>query len=255
MSSLTQGLIEPYLAKLERRRSFSQNARAALAGLPTQLRVFGRAEDIVREGDEPHSSCLVQSGILSRYKSLPDGGRQIVSFSIAGDMVDLQSVLVLVADHGIRTQTAARVVMIRHADLLRVSTDHPEVARALWFDTLVDGAIFREWTVNVGRRNARAATAHLLLEMEWRLARSGLAAGDSFELPVSQTDLADALVISPVHLNRTFQWLRAQELIRTCSQTVTVLDRDALVELAGFTSDYLHPEGPRTLDLSRRQPA
>lgn len=247
MATVCDGLISPYLDKLESRGPFSPAARQAITDLPAKLRTVARAEDIVREGDEPHSSCLVHSGILSRYKSLPDGGRQIVSFSIAGDMVDLQSVLVLVADHGIRSETAAKIVMIRHADILRVASEHPEIARALWFDTLVDGAIFREWTVNVGRRDARSATAHLLLELDWRLTQRGLTAGDSFELPISQADLSDALGISPVHLNRTLQWLRAEGLIRTNSHVVTVLNRDALVALAGFTSDYLHPEGPRML--------
>jgi CRP-like cAMP-binding protein len=182
-----------YLAKLESRKPFSPEARAAFEALPGHLRTYEANRDIVAEGERPHVSCFVDSGLVSRYKSLPDGGRQIVAIHIAGDMVDLQSALLIVADHAIRTHTRTNIVQFAHADLLRVAGEYPEIARAFWFDTLVDASIFREWTVNLGRRSARERTAHLLLELAWKLHAAGLMNGDSFELPISQIDLADAL--------------------------------------------------------------
>lgn len=101
------------------------------------------------------------------------------------------------------------VVSIGHRDILQLSADHPDVGTALWFVTLIDAAIFREWTVNVGRRNSRERTAHLLLEFAYMFKAIGHIDNDGFELPFSQSDLSDALGITPVHLNRTLQWLRA----------------------------------------------
>ena len=69
----------------------------------------------------------------------------------------------------------------------------------------------------------------------------------TFTLPISQNDLADALGITPVHMNRTMQWLRGERLIRTHMRTITIQDMPAMTELAGFDPTYLHPEGPRTL--------
>lgn len=236
----------PYLAKLERRGALSDEGREALLALPAHSRTYETYRDIVKEHDRPTHCCFVESGLVSRYKTLRSGARQILSFHIPGDMIDLQSALVMVADHSIRTHVATKVLMIAHRDILEVADHHPDVARAFWFDTLVDAAIFREWTVNVGRRNARERTAHLLLEFANRFEAVGMVKAGTFDLPISQNDLADALGITPVHMNRTMQWLRGERLIRTHMRTITIEDMPAMAELGGFDPTYLHPEGPRT---------
>ncbi len=235
-----------YLAKIERRGPLPEAARAALLALPARIKRFGTYQDIVREGDRPTESCFVESGLVSRYRTLKSGARQILSFHVEGDMIDLQSALIVVADHGIRTHMPTTVVAVPHEDILRIAGEHPAIGRAFWFDTLVDAAIFREWTVNVGRRSTRERAAHLLLELAVKLDAAGLMHDDSFELPISQNDLADALGITAVHMNRTMQWLRGQRLIRTHMRTVTIENWPAMRELAGFDPVYLHPEGPRT---------
>lgn len=237
--------ISRYCAKLERRRALTDEARAAFLTLPTIAETYPTYSDVVREQDRPTRSCFIESGLVSRYRTLRNGNRQILSFHIPGDMVDLQSALVIVADHGIRTHAPTVVVSVAHSDLLNLAAAYPEIGRAFWFDTLVDAAIFREWTVNVGRRNARERTAHLLLELAERFRAVGLLQDDTFELPVVQFDLSDALGITSVHLNRTLQWLRKHRLIRTHSRAVTIENWSEMIRLSGFDKVYLHPEGPR----------
>lgn len=192
-----------YVAKLERRAPLPAEARDALLTLPFRLRTLEAYRDIIREGDRPTHCCLVVTGLVSRYKTLRNGSRQILSFHLPGDMVDLQSALVVIADHGVRAHVPSEVALVEHAAILELAAKLPELGRALWFDTLIDGAVFREWMVNVGRRTALQRTAHLLLELHYRMGEIGAADGDSFPLPLSQADLSDALGISPVHLNRT----------------------------------------------------
>jgi len=248
MPDPAEAIASIYVAKLERRATLSDGAREALLALPSRRRAYEIYQDIVREGDRPNQCCFVEAGLVSRYKTLQNGARQIVSFHIRGDMVDLQSALVIVADHGIRTHSPTTVIAIAHHDVLKLAEDFPEIGRAFWFDTLIDAAIFREWTVNVGRRNARERTAHLLLEFAYRFKAAGMMIDeDSFELPVSQSDLSDALGITSVHLNRTLQWLRGKRYIRTHSRTLSIENWPEMLQLAGFTSAYLHPEGPRVL--------
>lgn len=240
-----------YLAKLERRGRLSDKSREALLALPARRLHFKSQQDIVREGDSPTHSCFVETGLINRHRILPNGARQILSFHIAGDMIDLPSALIKIADHNIATHTAATIIAIDHADILRVAAEHPELGRAFWFDTLVDAAIFREWTINVGRRSSRERTAHLLLEFAYRFRAAGLMTADSFELHINQTDLADALGVTPIHLNRTMQWLRGERYIRTHSRTITIENWPAMIELAGFNTAYLHSEGPRQLEQGR----
>jgi hypothetical protein len=122
----------------------------------------------------------------------------------------------------------------------------PELARAFWFDSLVDAAIFREWTVNLGRRNSHERTAHLLLELAALHAAVGLLHDDTFDLPVTQSDLSDALGMTAVHLNRVLQSMRGDRLIRTHSRSITIENRPELEALAGFHPGYLRPEGQLT---------
>ena len=182
---------------------------------------------------------------MSRYKTLRNGSRSIVSFHIAGDMVDLQSSLVMIADHGIRTHVPTVIVEYAHADILCIAADHPEIGRAFWFDTLIDASIFREWQLNVGRRNARERIAHLLLEMAYRMRAGGVIDATTMLFPISQADLADAVGISAVHANRSLQSLRRDGLIRTYGKTVVIEQWDAMAEMSDFTPVYMHPEGPR----------
>lgn len=237
--------IHKYVAKIEARAALPEAALDALLSLPVQVRLVNTYQDIVREGERPTRSCFVNEGLVSRYRTLRSGARQILSFHIPGDMVDLQSALVVVADHGIRTHVPTTIVSLAHVDILRVAADHPSLARAFWFDTLIDAAIFREWTVNIGRRNARQRTAHLLLEFAARFRAAGLMVEDSFQLPISQADLSDALGMTSVHLNRTLQWLRCARYIRTNARRVSIENWPEMIALAGFDSVYLHPEGPR----------
>jgi CRP-like cAMP-binding protein len=133
-------------------------------------------------------------------------------------------------------------------DVLIAAAEFPDLGRALWFDTLVDASIFREWVLNVGRRNARDRTAHLLLELAYRLRLIEMVRENSFDLPISQADLADAVGISPVHLNRSLQTLRADGMIRTVGRRMTIERWDDMAEMSDFTSVYMHPEGPRQLN-------
>lgn len=237
-----------YIEKLDRCVALGTEAIEALRGLPTQIRSYGTYSDVIREGDRPTHCCFVEAGLVSRYKMLRSGARQIVSFHVPGDMINLQSALVMISDYGVRTHIPTKLVMIARGDILEIAADYPEIGRAFWFDTLLDSAIDREWTVSLGRRNARERTAHLLLELAARFEAAGMVNDSTFELPVSQNDLADALGITPVHMNRTIQWLRGEGLIRTHMHAVTVENWKAMEELAGFDPTYLHPEGARRLD-------
>ena len=240
-----KGALQLYLDKIETRRGLAPIARQMFLALPYQIEEFDIYRDIVSEGGRTDRCCLMITGCVSRYKTLVSGGRQINSFHFAGDMVDLQSSLVVIADHGIRTHSPCTVARIECRHIIELAAEFPEWSRAFWFDTLVDAAIFREWTLNVGRRSAVERVAHLLLEIVHRLVSIGQSDGTKFYMPVTQADLSDAVGLSPVHTNRSLQHLRETGLIRTHGRNFVIEDGKGLWKLAGFDPAYLHPEGPR----------
>ncbi|WP_198005861.1 Crp/Fnr family transcriptional regulator [Erythrobacter sp. SD-21] len=212
-----------------------------------KLQDYEMYRQIVSEGELTNHCALIVSGCASRFKTLANGERQINSFHFRGDMVDLQSALMLKSDHSIRTHSPCRVARIECRAVLQLAQQFPEWARVLWFDTLVDAAIFREWTLNVGRRSAVSRVAHLLLEIAHRLQDIGESDGYEFQMPVTQTDLADAAGLSAVHTNRSLQTLRQRGLVRSFGRTMIVLDMPAMCAEAGFDRNYLYPAGPRGL--------
>ena len=212
----------------------------AIEQLPITVKELPPHTAIVREGEQPAQSCLLVEGFACRSKTTDAGKRQILSIHIAGDIPDLQSLHLHVMDHDVTTLARSVVGFIPHEALRAITRERPTIAEALWRDTLIDAAMFREWIVNVGRRSAVVRLAHLLAETGTRLQRLGLAAGDRFELPMTQLDIADALGLTPVHVNRVVQELRRAGLLELRKHSVFLPDLPRLKELGDFDDLYLH---------------
>lgn len=142
-------------------------------------------------------------------------------------------------DHGIVAMSPCQVAFAEHSDLRMITETLPHLTRLLWLDTIVDGAIHREWIVAMGRRSKKAHLAHLICELYLRLQVVGLVDGWSFWLPLSQGEIADVLGLSLVHLNKTLQLLRKDEVVRWENKTVEILNWAGLALLAEFDATYL----------------
>ena len=235
----------PFVRKLETIIELSLEERAALLRLPWMARELKAHADIAREQDRPSQCCIVLSGLLCRYKILASGKRQIFSFHISGDLPDLHSLHLPVMDHNIGTLVASTVGFVPHHAITELCLAYPRLAAALWRDTLADAAVFREWMVGLGRRTARARIAHLFCEMYLRNKAIGLLKGDTFELQLTQSELADALGLSTVHVNRSLQQLRAAGLIVLRGEVLSVPNWPLLKEAGEFDETYLHLNTPR----------
>jgi CRP-like cAMP-binding protein len=232
-------MTSPLIRSLERFGPLSKAERTALDALATTIRNFAPHQDLVAEGDRPLDCKLILEGFACRYKLRADGRRQIMSFHIAGDFVDLEGLLTGEMDHSIGTLSRGRMAVVPHEIMLNLTESHPRITRALWRTTLLDAAVFRRWLVGVGRKAANARIAHLLCEMCVRLKAVGLSQNGSYDLPVTQAELGDALGLSTVHVNRTLQNLRSQGLIRLRGGRVTIEDWEGLKAAGEFDSKYL----------------
>ena len=100
--------------------------------------------------------------------------------------------------------------------------------------------MFREWTLNIGRRDSRSRIAHLLCEFAVRMTAQGLQPQGNFELPVTQEQLADATGLTPVHVNRVLKGLQAEGLIERNRRVISFPHWQRLREVADFNMRYLH---------------
>jgi len=227
-------------AKLGRLAALDDEDMAALAALPTDVERVERHRHLIREGDVPESCCLLLEGFACRYKVSANGARQIVSFHLAGDILDSQHLLLEVADHNVQAITDATVAWIPKPALLRLVWQRPAIGTALWRDSLIDASIFREWVLNVGRRDARSRVAHLICELAARCEAAGVGTAESFELPFTQEQIADATGLTSVHVNRMLKTLESEGAISREHRSYRVGDWDRLRRIAEFDTTYLH---------------
>lgn len=233
------------VARLDSHIALEQAERNGLLALPAQLRnIQGRSASLAGKLAENHVHVL-EEGFACRYRDLSDGRRQILSLLIPGDVIDLRQFVLGGTQPPVAALSPLSVRAIPNASLFKLLETSPRTTRALWSTTLVEESIAREWLVSIGKRSAIERVAHLLCEIYLRLAAVGRTDGPRFPLPLTQSELADVLGLSTVHVNRTLQELRKSRLIAFQSGTVELFDFDALAELALFTPTYLHLRDPR----------
>jgi CRP-like cAMP-binding protein len=236
----TTPLMAALLKRLRVSNKLDANDERAVQALPIEGKSYRPQQKIVSDRDRPGACCLIIEGFAFRSKTTAKGERQILSLHIPGEIPDLQSLHLHVMDHDLTTLTECTLGFIPHAALHELSRSRPNVAAALWRETLIDAAIFREWIVNVGRRQAIPRMAHLLSELLLRLEAIGRARNGAFELPITQSGLADCLGLTSIHTNRVLKQLRIESLVALEKRVFKVLDRAKLEELGQFDRTYLH---------------
>ncbi|WP_095202038.1 Crp/Fnr family transcriptional regulator [Mesorhizobium carmichaelinearum] len=232
-------MLESLYLNLGQHDAISDAEKALLSGAMTVERSFATGQDIVSSGSRPTYSTLILDGLAARYKVLEDGGRQFTSLQVPGDFVDLHAFLLKTMDHGIVALSPCHVIFADHSKLRAITEQAPHLTRLLWLDTLVDGAIHREWIVAMGRRSKISHLAHLVCELFVRLQVVKHTTDMSFHLPLSQAELADVLGLSIVHMNRVIGALRQSGVVTWSNYTVTILDWHRLQEVAEFDPTYL----------------
>jgi CRP-like cAMP-binding protein len=227
-------------------RSLQQHSRlhasdeAAFRLRSVRMRKLRPDEDLIREGDKPEASAFVMEGMLARYHTLPSGKRQYLSFHLSGDLADAQMLFLEKMDHAVCAVGRAQVAMIAHEDILALFKLRPSIGVAIWRQTLIDAAIFREAITNNSSRPPRTRMAHLFCELYYRARSAGLEKVGLLQLPLHQGQLGDALGMSLVTVNRTLQALRRTGAMEFRNGQLTVRDWKRLADIAEFDPTYLH---------------
>jgi CRP-like cAMP-binding protein len=229
-----------FIEKLRGFASLDDEDVALLTQATAKTRKFGARQDLIREGDRPGPVFVMLEGWACRYKILPEGGRQIVAFMMPGDSCPIHVAVLAEMDHSMQTLTEARVAIVERSVLQGLLEERPEIARAMWSTQLVDEGTLREWIVSMGRRSSVARVAHLMCELYVRARHIGLVHGNEFELPVTQIVLADALGMTPVHINRVLRKLRIAKIMELHEKSLSIREPSKLAEVAGFDENYLH---------------
>ena len=228
------------IRRLQNLVPLNDHEQEALLGLSAFRRRVKAKKDLAQSLLGRNNLYLIESGFACRYKQLSDGRRQILSVSVPGDIGDLRVYILGRPDSEISTLSDVTISVIDGEKLLAATDRFPQIARALWSATLVEESITREWLVSLGQRSALERMAHLLCELHARLDAVGRVERGAFDMPITQSELADTLGLSSVHVNRTLQTLRRRDFIVFEDKVMHLKDIRALTEIAMFNPGYLH---------------
>ena len=234
-----------FVQKLKNLADLSSADTGAIVALTSHPRGYESKQDMIREGDQPGPVFVILEGWACRYKILPSGTRQIMAFLLPGDACDLHVGMLAQMDHNLQALTPCAVALIPGEKMEALLDNHPAVARAMYKAQLVDEGILRAWIVSMGRRNSVERVAHLMCELYLR--SFAINSTNEVAFPISQIVLADALGMTPVHVNRILKNLRAVGAMSLKRGYLTVTDPLKLVQIAGFDENYLHRRKAVTL--------
>lgn len=229
-----------FINKLRGFADLGESEVLALDRVTAHPKAYVARKDLIREGDPPGPVLVMLEGWACRYKVLPSGTRQIMAFMMPGDACDLHIGMLAEMDHSIQTVTKALVATISRSAMDEMFAEYPRIATAMYVAQLVDEGTLRAWIVSLGRRSSVERVAHLILELFLRAVRIGLCDGASMELPLPQAVLADALGMTPVHINRMLQELRRSGAIELSRGVLHIKDPAVLTHISGFDANYLH---------------
>jgi CRP-like cAMP-binding protein len=241
---------------LQRITQLDEIERRTLLRIMTAQQHFPRNRELVRAGTTPPGVYMILSGFACRYMTLQGGNRQILSYLLPGDIFDVRACFAQKTDFSVRSLSEVHATTIPGPALMALTQRFPQLMRELWRLTAIEDAITRQWQVNVGRRSAIQRLSHLLCECFVRMSAAGAATDNSCSIPITQADIADALALTPVHVNRTLTQLRKAGLAVLNRHQLTLLDAPSLYAVAEFQPDYLHsgaaasPAPPTTVVIS-----
>ncbi len=222
------------------RHELSDEEQRVLEDSIGSVRQVAARKQIVRAGVIIDTSTLLLEGFVCRYMDDRDGQRQLVAVHVPGDFVDLHAFPMRRLDHDIATLGPVKIACYDHQTLETITERYPHLMRKLWFSTLLDAAMHREWIFRLGRLGAEGRVAHLFCELNERLEMVGLAADGRYMLPMTQPDIAEASGLTGVHVNRVLRSLREKNLLTFKANEVCILDRKALAAVAEFEPQYLY---------------
>ena len=224
--------------KLLNHTRLTSDEQCALHKLTGERVVLPAHTDMVRRGQVVESACLVVEGLLARTCNTASGFRQVTAFYVAGEMPDVHALMMPHATATLTALSRAQVIRLPRNAVRDTVRHFPAIMEAFWRETVIDAAISTQWVTNIGQREAKARIAHLLAEMAVRR-RAVIANTFDFSFPATQIDLADATGLSPVHVNRSLQALRAEQVMDVGKGRVYVRDWQKLVAVAEFDDRYL----------------
>lgn len=222
--------------------ALSEEEKDLLGSLEKSPREFKKNHEVWQQGSDSSHFYTVRRGWACSYRDMEDGSRQVLDLYVPGDIIGLREFAFRRRITNLKVLSDAELCAFPKRRLGEVFAASNLLCNLFFMISARDQAILLERLINLGRRSAREKLAHFLLEMAHRLDKTCADIDNCNYLPLTQVVLADALGLSSVHVNRTLQEMRQQEFLSLSPSGIEILDRDGLLDIAGFDPEYLQED-------------
>lgn len=220
-------------------KPISRNELGAINDIKREHVVLPAGAEIIRAGDEAPEIYTLYSGWAFRFKTLPDGRRQILNFLLPGDLLGLQAAMFDAAQHGIEALTEVQLCLLPRRKVWGLFGEMPGLSfDVAWLGAREEGHVDENLT-SAGRRSATERVAALIIMLYKRAKVLGLVDGETFAFPLTQQHIADALGLSLVHTNKTLARLRRMGMFKRANGAITLTNPHVLARIGQYFDEEI----------------
>lgn len=233
------------IQKLQHYAPLDADSKGKLAELEKETRSFEPGAVIIEKGSRSEMMYVVQSGWAYHYVLLSDGRRQIVKIHHPGDVIGFPDIAYDKSNSTLQACANDLVLCpFPKAEFGGLFVRYPRLSALLFAIAVRDQVLFSDLITATGRMSARERLCYLLLEMRARLRITDTIKGNSFALPLTQTEIGDTLGMTNVYVSKTLKLMEDQDLIARSGARVTLKDLRQMADLCEFHDRH------ETLDTS-----
>lgn len=235
----SDSLTSPIVRKLTSMTPMSNEEAQFLEDCQSSIRQIAPDTTFIRDGDDQKRTYIIRSGWAIRYAMMDDGRRQILSFALPGDILGLNAGFRHTSTYNASSITRLEVGVVNPDNILEIARRYPILAAGLNWCTAREFSILGDQALRLGRMSAYERIVHLILELYFRQSQIRMIDGEWMDFPLTQGELADALGLSLVHVNRQLMRLRREGLIETSRKRLRICDLAALKAATEFHEGHL----------------
>ena len=199
-----------------------------------------RRQHLAFPGDRMEAVHRVEEGWLARYTRLPSGHRQITGIYLPGDFCEPQWVIDPVSTEWIVALCPARTSSIPLESVMLDGEVMSERPRSIFSDLIRLIARQSAMMVALGRKSGIERLSSVVSHLYQRAVRAGIKT-TQLAMPLTQSDLADIVGLTPIHVNRILKEMREQGVLEVNRGSVSVINPDMLQ----FVTDHGYFGAPR----------
>jgi len=221
----------------------SPEAKQILEEIDRRTRSFSAQSTLLIEGDHSQAILLVLEGWLALSKSLADGQKQIIDFSLPGDFVDTCTADGETSLITIEALTPGSLATIPYGHWDQMTQVLPNLRGMAHIMDMSEHSRRAERMLRLGKGTAEMRLAYALLELGIRLGSVGETENQTFHIPLTQQLLGEFIGLSSVHVCRTIRRMIRNGIVAMAGHMdIRIIDLDALADMAGVDPSALKRE-------------